>query len=498
MADIIFGLGSHSTLFDVITTAAAEVEHTYGPPRQIVAQAAGIEVEVQRPEFTGDFESLTLRLAASDKLLTTLKELVQDKALRCSLSETDDGVEFNALATEDPERMPQLIVQLSPMLDLPEVWHTHGSGYCSDRVSPYTLFKAMAQHHASDVHLVPGMPPSFRVDGSIRRSDNAAAVSATQVLQFIREVAPPEQWEIFQEEKQASFKYHQFGIAYSRVSVFYRGNVPHCTLRFLSEKVPSFDELHIPVDTMRALADLHDGLILVTGMTGSGKSTSVAALVDWINRKRHEHILCVEDPAEYVHRNKKSIVSQREIGPDVPSFTDAVRGALRQDPDVIFVGEMRDTDTIRSVINAAATGHLVISTLHSNTASDVTNRITSFFDPSERDLVRLQLHDCLRCVMCQRLLPQIGGGRIPALEFMFNDMTHISNSILSGDSDALRVGMQQSSSASVTFEESLLKLMENELIDTGTAHRFAPHPETLDQMKLGTYVPPTLDTMAHH
>lgn len=498
MVDIIFGLGSHSTLFDVITAASNEIEHRFGAPREIVARAAGIEVRMQRPELEGEFESLVLRIAAGGKLRNTFQELVDDKSLRCSINEKEDEVEFRMQATEDPERMPQLIVQLSPMLDLPEVWHAHGKGFCTERVSPYTLFKAMSQHHASDVHLVPGMPPGFRVDGSIRRSDNTAPVSASQVLQFIHELAPPDQWQLFQEEKQASFKYHQAGIAYSRVSVFYRAGVPHCTLRFLSEKIPSFEELHIPVETMQALADLHDGLILVTGMTGSGKSTSVAALVDWINRTRHEHILCIEDPAEYSHRNRKSIVSQREIGTDVASFTDAVRGALRQDPDVIFVGEMRDTDTIRSVINAAATGHLVISTLHSNAASDVTNRITSFFEPSERDLVRLQLHDCLRCVMCQRLLPQIGGGRIPALEFMFNDTKHISDSILSGNSDAVRVGMQQTASASVTFEESLLKLLKNELIDLHTAHHFAPHPETLDQMRLGTYVAPTLDSMVHH
>jgi twitching motility protein PilT len=498
MAEIIFGLGSHSTLFDVITTALAEIEQVFGAPREIAASAPGIAIQVQRPGLSGEFESLVLRMPVDEKLREILQALVDDKSMPCALTESEGELEFRVQATEDPEGLQQVIAQLSPLLDLPEVWHVHGAGFRDDRISPYTLFKAMSKHHASDVHLVPGMPPSFRVDGSIRRSDNAPAVSSTQVLQFIRELAPAEQWREFEKEKQTSFKYHQAGIAYSRVSAFYRGNVAHCTLRFLSENIPSFEELHIPADTMESLATLHDGLILVTGMTGSGKSTTVAALVDWINSTRSAHILCVEDPAEYIHKNKKAIVSQREIGTDVESFTAAVRGALRQDPDVIFVGEMRDTDTIRSVINAAATGHLVISTLHSNSASDVVNRITSFFDPTERDLVRLQLHDCLRCVMCQRLLPRNGGGRLPALEFMFNDMNHISHCILTGDSDGLRLGMQQSFSASITFEESLLNLVKSGLIDPNTAHHFAPHPETFEQMRLGTYVAPSLDSMGHH
>lgn len=498
MAEIIFGLGAQSTLVDVIATSLAEIEQVFGAPREIVATSSGIAVSAQRPDLAGDFTSIVLRLPTDAKLRVTLQTLADDKASHCTLTESDGEMEFRAVANGDAQTLPQVMKQLSPQLHLPEVWHAHGDGFQVERLRPWTLFKAMGKHHASDVHLVPGMPPSFRVDGSIRRSDKSAPVSATQVLQLIRDLAPAEQLREFEQDRQTSFKFHQVGIAYSRVSAFYTGNVPHCTLRFLSENIPSFEDLHIPTATMQSLAGLHDGLILVTGMTGSGKSTTVAALVDWINNTRHGHILCIEDPTEYVHKHKKAIVSQREIGTDVRTFTDAVRGALRQDPDVIFVGEMRDTDTIRSVINAAATGHLVISTLHANSASDVTNRIASFFDPSERDLVRLQLRDCLRCVMCQRLIPRNGGGRIPALEFMFNDMKHISRCIQTGDSDGLRQGMQQSISASVTFEESLLRLVKSGSIDASIAHHFAPHPETFEQMRLGSYVRPALDSMGHH
>ena len=215
---------------------------------------------------------------------------------------------------------------------------------------------------------------------------------------------------------------------------------------------------------MEKLAKLHFGMILVTGMTGSGKSTTVASLVDWINKNKSLHILCIEEPVEYVHANKKSVVSQRDVGVDIATFHEAVRGALRHDPDVIVIGEMRDPDTIRSAINAAATGHLVISTLHSSTAYEVVNRIVSFFDPVERDLVKLQLRDALKCVICQRLVPKVGGGRVPALEFLFNDTKHIADSILAGNTIGIKIGMQQDASSSFIFEKYLFDLVKKELI----------------------------------
>jgi twitching motility protein PilT len=239
-------------------------------------------------------------------------------------------------------------------------------------------------------------------------------------------------------------------------------------------------------------------MVLVTGMTGRGKSTTVASMVDWINSHKSLHILSVEEPVEYVHSNKKSIISQRDVGVDVGSFQDAVRGALRHDPDVIVIGEMRDPDTIRSAINAAATGHLVVSTLHSGTASEVVNRIVSFFDPVERDLVRLQLRDALRCVICQRLVPRVGGGRLPALEFLFNDTKHIADSILAGNTINIKIGMQQGASSSIIFEKYLYDLLKQDLVTAEHARDFASEPSIFDQMRLGTYIIPSLESMVHH
>ena len=269
-------------------------------------------------------------------------------------------------------------------------------------------------------------------------------------------------------------------------------------MRYLPEKVPSFEDLSLPRESLEKLAKLHFGMIVVAGMTGSGKSTTVAAIVDWINQNKSLHVLCVEEPVEYVHANKRSVVSQRDVGVDIATFHEAVRGALRHDPDVIVIGEMRDPDTIRSAINAAATGHLVISTLHSSTSYEAVNRIVSFFDPVERDLVKLQLRDALKCVICQRLMPKTGGGRVPALEFLFNDTKHIGDSILTGNSINIKIGMQQGASNSFIFEKYLFNLVKKELVTAEQARAFATEVSIFDQMRLGTYVVPSLDSMMHH
>ena len=378
---------------------------------------------------------------------------------------------------------------------LPEVWRVQGDSYRLDHISVELLFQAMIQYKASDVHLSPGEPPVFRIDNKTHRSDIMASLSAPQIMALVNEVAPERDWAEFQEAKQASFNFHQVGLGYSRVSCFIKSGAPHITFRFLPEIIPSFEDLNIPPETMLHLGNLHHGLVLIVGMTGSGKSTTVAALVDWINSNKMLHILTIEDPIEYVHMNKKSIISQRNTGIDVRTFNEAVRGALRHDPDVIVIGEMRDPDTIRSAISAAATGHLVISTLHSNTASEVINRVVSFFDPVERDLVKLQLRDALRCVICQRLVPRTGGGRIPALEVLFNDTKPINDAIVDGNTDGIRVGMQQTVGHSFLFEDYLYRIYKAGKIDLESAQAYATEKSIFDQMMMGTYSVPRLDTI---
>ena len=319
-------------------------------------------------------------------------------------------------------------------------------------------------------------------------------ISTSQIFELIKRIAPDRYWSEFEKHQQTSFGYHQAGLGYSRVSAFIKRGAPHVTFRYLPEKVQSFEELHIPKEMMQKLAKMHNGLVLIAGMTGSGKTTTVASLVDWLNRNRSCHILTIEDPVEYVHEDKKAFVSQRSLGEDVETFAEAVEGALRHDPDVIVVGEMRDADTIRSAISAASTGHLVLSTLHSNNAYGVVNRVVSFFDPVERDLVRQQLVDSLRCVICQKLVPKKGGGRVPALEVLFNDVKAISKAIVAGDTLGIRLGMQQSLSDSMLFEFYLHRMYEEGLIELEVAKEYAPDLDMLDQILMGTYSVPR---MAH-
>ena len=494
MSTIIVGVGHQSSLRKVLHIADAELQRTQGTPRRLIVRAGGIEVSAFRHRYEGEFESFVLRLKGDTKSLDQLIQFASTSPITCLIGEFDGGKEFRCEPTANAaDAAMRLLDEISAQIHLPEIWRVHGEDFRHAVVSIESLFRVLVNRHASDVHLFPGSPPMIRVDNLIEPVPNTEPLSAEQILTLIRESSHEHDWKEFQTQLQCSYNYHQVGLGYSRISAFIKAGVPHCTIRFLPEKIPSFEDLHIPRSTMEALAKLDYGLILVTGMTGSGKSTTVASFLDWVNSQNRVHVITIEEPVEYVHVNRQAIMSQRDVGVDVLSFADAVRGALRHDPDVIFIGEMRDQATIRAAINAAATGHLVVSTLHSNTSAEVVNRIVSFFDPIERDLVKLQLRDAIKCVMCQRLLPKVGGGRVPAIEFLFNDTKHINDCILEGDTVGIREGMQQIVSQSTVFEESLLSLFKKELISLESARHHASFPEIFEQMRLGTYHPPTLE-----
>lgn len=501
MKEVVLGMGQQKSLWSVVQTADEQLRTIHGSPRRMIVRSKGIEIEAARPQFEGEFQSFTVRFSHP---VQGLRDSLAAFAKQCPVAcETGDVNGFLSLSCAAPsaeqvEQLHQACDALSTTFPLPEVWRIHGEEYRTVPISPEALFRAMIKFKASDTHLYPGALPMFRVDGAMRRVQTFEPLSSEQIMSMIETIAPEKHFREFNERQQCSFIYHQLSLGYARVSAFYKAGVPHCTLRFLPEKIPSFDDLHIPRTAMEKLANLHFGLVLVTGMTGSGKSTTVASLIDWINTNRSLHILSIEEPVEYVHTGKKSIVSQRDVGEDIGSFHDAVRGALRHDPDVIVIGEMRDPDTIRSAINAAATGHLVISTLHSGTASEVVNRVVSFFDPVERDLVKLQLRDALKCVICQRLLPKRGGGRLPALECLFNDTKAISDCILSGNTIGIKVGMQQDASQSFIFEKYLYDLYKQEIISLETARDNSSEPAIFEQMKIGTYAAPPLNSMLHH
>jgi twitching motility protein PilT len=497
MAEFILGVGQQKNAREIFGIFEQELIEKEGIPRKIVARSGPLEIVAEREGLDGPFTSFRLRAHAKGHALEMMQKVAADYAGDCSLSDEDGWniLRCPSADAKDTERGLKALDEYSRLVALPEVWRIHGEKHRIEPVSPELLFKALVEYKASDVHLCAGRPPVFRVDGETRISDILPSLSATQVLALIRDVAPEKDWNEFNQKQQASFSYHQSGLGYSRVSCFIKAGAPHLTFRYLPEKIPSFEDLRIPPDLMESLAGLHHGLILLVGMTGSGKSTTVAALVDYINSHHTSHILTIENPVEYVHHDKKSMMSQRNTGTDTPTFFDAVTGALRHDPDIIVIGEMRDPDTIRSAISAAATGHLVISTLHSNTAYEVINRIVSFFDPVERDLVKLQIRDCLRCVICQRLVPKIGGGRLPALEVLYNDIKPLNDAILDGDTDGIRVGMQQTVSHSFLFENYLYGMYKKKEISLENAHYWCTDASILDQMLMGTYSVPRLDSL---
>ncbi len=500
MSIIVLGTGHQKSVRDVLRIAEGELRRVEGIPRKITLNSDTVKAVAERKEFDGDYDSFTISMPSSPKLRKSIDELIKQYSDVCMLEEEEGAYRLlcpplNTTEKPDKKRVLEVVDKICGCTTLPEVWRVTGGNYKSEHVSIELLFQAMIQYKASDVHLSPGDSPIFRIDNDTHHSDLMGILSASQILALLKELTPEIYWKQFEEDKQTSFNYHQYGLGYARVSAFLKSGAPHLTMRFLPEIIPSFEELHIPSDTMAELANLHRGLLLVTGMTGSGKTTTVAALVDWINEHKPLHILTIENPIEYVHRNKKSVISQRSLGPDVNSFGEAVSGALRHDPDVIVIGEMRDADTIRSAINAAATGHLVISTLHSNSACEVVNRIISFFDPIERDLVKLQLRDCLQCIICQRLAPQKGGGRIPCLEIMFNDVKPINDSIIEGDTDGMRIGMQQTVGHSFLFEVYLLKLVKKGIISVETAQEYATEQTMFDQMHMGTYSVPRVESL---
>lgn len=499
MADWILGVGHQKSIRNIIEIGEKELVEKEGQPRKVTVRSSSVEITADRPNYTGPWERFTLRAHAKGHALECMEKIAADYAPDCELS-LDDGwhiLRFPGPQAKDPQRALEALDVYSGMLQFPEVWHVRGENYRVDHISVELLFKALVEYKASDVHLSPGEKAMFRVDGEIAPSEIFGVLSAPQILALIHEVAAERDWREFQETKQASFNFHQAGLGYSRVSCFIKSGAPHLTFRYLPERIPSFEELHVPAELMTQLAELHHGLVLVVGMTGSGKSTTVAALVDYINSHHTSHILAIENPIEYVHHNKRALVSQRNLGTDVATFGLAVTGALRHDPDVIVIGEMRDPDTIRAAINAAATGHLVISTLHSNTAYEIVNRIVSFFDPVERDLVKLQIRDCMRCVICQRLIPRVGGGRLPAIEVLFNDIKPINDAIMDGDTDGIRIGMQQTTSHSWIFERYLFAMHKDGKISLENAQKFCTDQSIFDQMMMGTYTIPRLESIKH-
>lgn len=343
------------------------------------------------------------------------------------------------------------------------------------------LLKFATDQGASDLHIVAGSQPALRVNGRIVRvKSETLTKEITRKLCY--SVLNDAQKSRFEEQKELDFSFDIKNMARFRANYFFQKNAVSGVFRKVPVAIPKYAELGLP-PAVAELTNLPFGLVLVTGPTGSGKSTTIASLIDKINEERWGHIITLEDPIEFVHTHKNCLVNQREIGTDTEAYRTAMRYMLRQDPDYCMVGELRDLDTIESALTIAETGHLVFATLHTNSAIQTINRLVSVFPPEQQERVRIMLSFSLQGVISQRLLPSLQGGRVAAIEFLLltpSIRNLIRENKLHQVASMMQVG--QENTGMVTMNQSLMNLLMRRKIDARTAFSASPEPENLDAM----------------
>ncbi len=340
------------------------------------------------------------------------------------------------------------------------------------------LLAFAVKNGASDIHLAAGLPPLIRIDGEIRRIKVDALASST-VHDMIYDIMQDNQRKEFEERLETDFAFEIPNIARFRVNAFNQERGPAAAFRTIPTEVLPLEAIGAPA-VFRALSDKHRGLVLVTGPTGSGKSTTLAAMVDYVNHNKKGHILTIEDPIEFVHQSHNCLVNQREVGRHTQSFNNALRSALREDPDVVLVGELRDIETIRLALTAAETGHLVFGTLHTSSAAKTIDRIIDVFPGGEKDMVRAMLSESLEGVIAQRLIKKPEGGRIAAYEIMLG--TPAIRNLIRESKVPQIYGMIQTGRemGMITMDQSLQDLVQNNQIAREAARALAYDPTKFD------------------
>jgi twitching motility protein PilT len=350
------------------------------------------------------------------------------------------------------------------------------------------LLTECVKRSASDLHLKSGSRPILRVHGHLETQDDLPPVTRDFMRKTAMNMLGELRYNALMEGEEMDLGHTAPGIGRFRINLFLCQGDVRAVLRHIPEHIPAFEGLHLP-KVLERLCQERRGLILVTGITGSGKSTTLAAMLDYMNRTRNDHIVTIEDPVEFVHEDKKCVISQREIGQDSTSFAQALR-ALRQDPDIILVGEMRDAETMEVAINAAETGHLVLSTLHTLNATETINRIISIFPPHQEDQIRAQLSAVIQGVVSQRLVVRADGkGRVPAVEVMI--MTGLVRESIREKAKTPQIptviAAGQAQYGMQTFDQSLLGLYREELVTYETARDAATNPDDFDLKVKGIF-----------
>lgn len=330
------------------------------------------------------------------------------------------------------------------------------------------LLKNALTNNASDLHLTVNSPPVYRINGRLTVEDEEL-LTPEHTEKMARQLIPDEDWNRFMKEKEMDFSYSLKDISRYRVHVFYRQQHISIVIRVIPKNIPTLDDLNMP-EVLKQLVLKPQGMIIVTGPTGSGKSTTLSAMINYINQYEAKHIITLEDPIEYEHRHQKSIINQREVGVDTNSFHTGIRAALRQDPDIILVGEMRDLETMETAITAAETGHLVLATLHTSNAVETINRIIGVFPPNQQPQIRNQLASVLNGVISQRLIPTADkSGRKAATEILLN-LPSVANLIRNEKVEQISNIMQTSRAQGMhTLEMSIRDLINKNEIDPVSA-----------------------------
>ena len=347
-----------------------------------------------------------------------------------------------------------------------------------------SLLEECVRRNASDLHIQVGLPPILRIDGALVPLGGTPVLDEAMVQKLVFATLDEDQQRILQKDKEFDYSFAFGDIARFRVNAFHERGKLAAAFRLIPSKILSISDLGIP-PIVESFAEFPRGLVLVTGPTGSGKSTTLAAIVDKINREKADHIITIEDPIEFTHKSQRSVIVQREVHYDTFSFAAALRSALREDPDVVLMGEMRDRETIQSAITIAETGHLVFATLHTNSAAQSIDRMVDVFPPHQQPQVRTQIANILMAICAQRLVPAIGGGRIVAAEIMIANSA-IRSLIREGKTHQIDTAIQTGADQGMqTMDRTLAKLVQTGVITYDTAREYAVDITELDRLVRG-------------
>ncbi|MFU8779688.1 MAG: type IV pilus twitching motility protein PilT [Kiritimatiellia bacterium] len=349
------------------------------------------------------------------------------------------------------------------------------------------VLKAAVSAGASDIHIKSNHAPGFRISGTLSAAPGFDPIPVAHIRNIVKEITPPHLIKIYEQEHEVDFSHAEPDVGRFRVNIFDAQGAPVMAMRHVKDSIPTFEQLRLP-DTLHKIIEARHGIVLLAGTTGSGKSTTLAAMIGTINRTRPCRIITIEDPVEYMFHDDKAMITQREVGIDTISFVNSLKHMMRQDPDVILIGEMRDAVSIRTAFLAAETGHMVFSTLHAGTADLAVPRIINVFPANERDNVRMALAANLHAVICQRLIPDVDGGVIPAVEILINTPTvtklltqdrlnHLATAIQTGRED----GMQ-------SFNHSVYDHIINGRITETEGLKVAGNPEALRMNLQGIFL----------